>query len=135
MIAESAGEAKEKITDIVWSITPENDNWELLLAKCRRYASDLFESKAIEYDLNIANSIEGKIDMNLRQHIWMIYKELITNAVRHAQATKIRVEMKQENDHFLLSVTDDGLGFDTTQDFEGNGLKNIKRRSDKIKVR
>lgn len=133
LIAESAGEAKEKITDIVWSITPENDNWELLLAKCRRYASDLFESRAIEYDLNIANSIEGKIDMNLRQHIWMIYKELITNAVRHAQATKIRVEMKQEKDHFLLSVTDDGLGFDTTQDFEGNGLKNIKRRSDKIK--
>lgn len=134
LIAESAGDAKEKITDIVWSITPENDNWELLLAKCRRYASDLLESKEISYDLDIANNIDGKLDMNVRQHIWMIYKELITNVLRHAQATHVKVQITKKGNELKVSVSDNGIGFDTTAESDGNGLKNIKRRSDKLKA-
>ncbi len=134
LIAESAGDAKEKITDIVWSITPENDNWELLLAKCRRYASDLLESKEIKYDLEIAKNIDGKLEMNVRQHIWMIYKELITNVVRHAQATEVKVQLAKKGNDLLVSVIDNGIGFDTTAESDGNGLKNIRRRSDKLKA-
>ncbi|MBO6793706.1 MAG: sensor histidine kinase [Balneolaceae bacterium] len=134
LIAESAGDAKEKITDIVWSITPENDNWELLLAKCRRYASDLLESKGINYVLDIDKAIDGKLDMNMRQHIWMIYKELITNAVRHAQSSTVKVTIKQQGNSLYLSVSDDGIGFDIENKSGGNGLTNIKRRADKLKA-
>ncbi len=134
LIAESAGDAKEKITDIVWSITPENDNWDLLLAKCRRYASDLLESKGINYELDIDKTMDRKLDMNMRQHLWMIYKELITNAVRHAQSTSVKVMVKQQGNSLILSISDNGIGFEAENKTVGNGLPNIKRRADKLKA-
>jgi len=41
-----------------------------------------------------------------------IGQEAITNAARHAGATSIRVDLRQESDHVLLRVADDGQGFD-----------------------
>ncbi len=132
LITESAGDAKEKITDIVWSINPENDSWELFLSKCRRFASDLLESKELEYTLNITEQIPGKLSMEVRQHLWMIFKEMITNAVRHSKATRLDVIMDVENGLLKLIVQDNGIGFDLDEIQEGNGVQNIRKRAAKI---
>ncbi len=134
LITESAGDAKEKITDIVWSITPENDNWEIFLTKCRRYASDLLESKDLKYELKIAESIPGKLNMNTRQHLWMIFKEMLTNAVRHSNATRLDIIMDTEHGKFKLIMQDNGRGFDINSSSFGNGLSNIRKRADMIKA-
>ena len=132
LISESAGDAKEKISDIVWSISPENDDWEIFLSKCRRYASDLLESSDIKYELKIAESISGKLDMNSRQHLWMIFKEMLTNVVRHSKAERVDLIMDTEDDVFKIILQDDGIGFDPEQYSYGNGLKNIHKRAESI---
>ncbi|MBO6524527.1 MAG: hypothetical protein JJ971_11915 [Balneolaceae bacterium] len=132
LISESAGDAKEKITDIVWSINPENDSWELFLSKCRRFTSDLLESKELEYSLNITEHVPGKLNMEVRQHLWMIFKEMITNAVRHSAATRLDVIMDIENGKLKLIVQDNGKGFDLDETVDGNGIRNIRKRSAKI---
>jgi hypothetical protein len=132
LITESAGDAKEKITDIVWSITPENDNWELFLSKCRRYASDLLESSEIKYNLNITETIDGALSMNVRQHLWMIFKEMLTNTVRHSQASQLDVILDVEDGILKLIVQDNGKGFDVDSDRMGNGVSNIKKRANEI---
>ncbi len=132
LISESAGDAKEKITDIVWSINPENDSWELFLSKCRRFASDLLESKELEYSLNITEHVPGKLSMEVRQHLWMIYKEMITNAVRHSAASRLDVIMDIENGMLKLIVQDNGNGFDLDEIKDGNGIRNIRKRAAKI---
>lgn len=132
LIIESAGDAKEKITDIVWSINPDNDNWEMFLSKCRRYASDLLESQNINYELKIAEEISGKLSMEVRQHLWMIYKEMLTNAVRHSNSSRVDVIMDMDGRYLKLIVQDDGQGFDQGGDEAGNGILNIKRRAEII---
>ncbi|MBO6793701.1 MAG: hypothetical protein JJ895_07315 [Balneolaceae bacterium] len=132
LITESAGDAKEKITDIVWSITPENDNWELFLSKCRRYASDLLESSDIKYNLNITQAIDGELSMNVRQHLWMIFKEMLTNTVRHSKATQVDVILDVEDGLLKLIVQDNGAGFDVDSGRIGNGVANIKKRAEEL---
>ncbi|MEQ9266667.1 MAG: triple tyrosine motif-containing protein [Balneolaceae bacterium] len=132
LITESAGDAKEKITDIVWSINPDNDDWGMFLSKCRRYASDLLESKDIKYELKIADKIPGKLPMEIRQHLWMIYKEMLTNAVRHSNASRLDVIMDVDGRYLKLIVQDDGQGFDSENQNGGNGVFNIKRRAEAI---
>lgn len=134
LITESAGDAKEKITDIVWSINPDNDDWGMFLSKCRRYASDLLESKDIKYELKIADKIQGKLPMEVRQHLWMIYKEMLTNAVRHSNASRLDVIMDVDGRYLKLIVQDDGQGFDSEDQNRGNGVSNIKRRAEAIKA-
>jgi hypothetical protein len=132
LISNSAGDAKEKITDIVWAINPEHDDWQGFLSKCRRYASDLLESKGINYSLKIDEYIPGKLDMQLRQHLWLIFKEMITNAARHSEAKQVDVIMKYEEGLFKLVVQDDGKGMDVDGIRKGNGLVNINKRADQI---
>ncbi len=132
LITESAGDAKEKITDIVWAINPENDQWDEFLVKCRRYASDLMESKEIEYTLHIADQIPGKLKMDVRQHLWMIFKEMLTNVVRHSQAERVDVILDVEHGVLKLIVQDNGNGFKEGKK-TGNGLLNIRKRAEKIK--
>jgi len=129
LIANSAGDAKEKITDIVWAINPEHDDWRAFLSKCRRFASDLLESKEIKYSLKIDEFIPGKLDMQFRQHLWLIFKEMVTNAVRHSEAKQLDVIFKYENGMLKLVVQDDGIGMDVDQVRKGNGLVNIQKRA------
>ena len=133
LIANSAGDAKEKISDIVWAINPEHDDWQGFLSKCRRFASDLLESKEIEYSLEIDEYIPGKLDMQFRQHLWLIFKEMVTNAVRHSDAKNLDVILKNEQGTLKLVVQDDGQGMDVDKVKKGNGLVNIQKRVDQIK--
>ncbi len=133
LIADSAGDAKEKITDIVWAINPEHDDWKTFLAKCRRYASDLLDSKNITYSMDIDNDIAGPLNMQFRQHLWMIFKEILTNAARHSDADHVQVKLKLERGRVHLVIHDNGKGIDTKDDF-GNGLTNIRKRAAEIKA-
>ncbi len=132
LISKGANEAKEKITDIIWSINPENDDWENLLTKCRRYAADLFESKGIEYKINFDETVTGKVDIEDRKNLWLIFKEIVTNIARHSNATSAKIRFHVRNGEVLLEITDNGTGFDTSKSEEGNGIKNIKTRANQV---
>ncbi len=135
LISDSAGDAKEKITDIVWAINPEHDDWKSFLSKCRRYVSDLMESKGITYDLHIDQQIPGKLEMQLRQNLWLIYKEMVTNAARHSNATELVVTLNYRSGLIHMKVSDNGNGFDAAAATVGNGLKNIRVRAEQIGAR
>ncbi|MEX0722049.1 MAG: triple tyrosine motif-containing protein [Balneolaceae bacterium] len=132
LISDSAGDAKEKISDIVWAINPEHDDWPSFLSKCRRFASDLLESKDMKYSLKIVENVPGTLDMRLRQHLWLIYKEMVTNAVRHSQAKQLDVIMSYKHGTLKLVVQDDGKGMDIDKVKKGNGLVNIHQRADQV---
>lgn len=134
LIKETADDTKEKITDIVWAINPEHDDWQSFLAKCRRYASDIFESSGIEYEIDIVESISGKITMDLRQNFWLIYKEIITNIVKHAQAPSVFISINVSGNGLALIVKDDGKGFNTRLQNSGNGILSIHKRAKQVEA-
>lgn len=130
LISESASEAKEKITDIIWSIDPDKDDWVNLLSKCRRFASDLFESKDMDYELDIDTDIARPLDIELRQQLWLIFKELVINAARHSQARKVEIRFGMEDNILRLVVQDNGKGIDEERLPKlGHGIKNIRKRA------
>ncbi len=62
--------------------------------------------------------------------LYRIMQELVNNAVKHAAATHILVQLQESGDHIFLTVEDDGKGFDpgNTRQAKGSGLANIKAR-------
>jgi len=68
--------------------------------------------------------------MNSKLEI-MMYRaahELINNALKHAKASQIKVQLVQEDERVSLIVCDNGKGFDTKKKFKGMGLENIRNR-------
>ena len=59
--------------------------------------------------------------------VYRIVQEALHNCVQHSRAANVRVTVRQERDRLLLSVQDDGKGFDTQQE-RGMGLLGIQER-------
>jgi ligand-binding sensor domain-containing protein/two-component sensor histidine kinase len=128
-IKNSALSAQEAIGDIIWSISPKNDKWETIISKMQRYAADLFDSKKIKYKLNLQHSKEiYSLDMHKRQHLWRIYKEIVTNIAKHSDCTSAHLELSMNQKKIFLEISDDGKGFDVNEETSRNGIKNIKSR-------
>lgn len=65
-------------------------------------------------DVDIAAGLSALIDRQSRQlqtNVYRFFQESLTNALRHATASRIRISMHHDNDHLVLDVSDDGAGF------------------------
>lgn len=128
-IEDSTTAMQESLVDIVWAVNPEHDSWDQLFARCRRYASDLFDAGGILYTIETPPDPPRRpLGMEQRRNFWMVFKEMITNIVRHSGATRADVRMILAADGTLrVTVQDNGRGFDPGGP-GGNGTRNIGRR-------
>ena len=132
-IKQSAVDAQEKMRDLLWVINPGNDSWEVLLSKMRRYASDLFDSLEIQYDIDFPNHVSLKnLDMEQRQHFWLIYKEIVNNIAKHANTDYAHIGLSIRGHTVKLRVQDRGTGFDRQTMADSNGIENIHQRAAKL---
>ena len=72
---------------------------------------------------------ESCIADKLKLNIYRIVQEQLNNILKHAGAQKVIVRLVQDNEKILLSIKDDGAGFDTTKKVDGVGLMNMKTRA------
>lgn len=70
-----------------------------------------------------------QVGMEMRKHIYLIFKEALYNARRHAQAKRVVVRIGYADKTLCMRVKDDGIGFDPDDDSRGSGLGNMQIRS------
>jgi len=75
------------------------------------------------YDLNSYDDCQ----LIFKTHLYRIVQELLTNSIKHAKATQIKVEFRLEEAHLFVSVADNGIGM------KGNltskkALRSVNRR-------
>jgi signal transduction histidine kinase/ligand-binding sensor domain-containing protein len=131
--------AEEAMGDIIWSVSPQHDTLPDLLTRMRDIGMELCSTHRIDSDFHLPENLEPiRLADELRKNLYLIFKEGITNAVKHAQAKSITVEAKMSDGMFEMTIVDDGRGFAETREFtsslpvRGHGLRNMKKRADEI---
>lgn len=121
----------QSIRDTVWALNPDNDSLDQLLEKMRSMAFQLLTPQdiALHFDNQIPPNAPLKLSMEQRRNLYLIFKEALNNIVKYADATKVDVACKLQNEELRMVIADNGRGFDTTQRYEGNGLKNYQKRA------
>ncbi|GAB3026138.1 hypothetical protein GCM10027051_33630 [Niabella terrae] len=71
---------------------------------------------------------EQRLEEKMEIMIYRCIHELVNNALKHAAASQIHVQLVQETDRISFTVQDDGKGFDRAATTEGMGLKNVRQR-------
>jgi signal transduction histidine kinase len=81
-------------------------------------------------EINFTTNIEEKLPNDISQNIYFIAKELINNALRHAMASIIDIELIEGNKQIELNIADNGVGYDFKSAIkkEGLGLQSISSR-------
>ena len=133
LIRSGAREARESIGEIVWTISPDQDQWADLLTRMRRFASDLLASRDISAELHFPVKTPRKnLSGEQQREIWRIFKEILNNAVRHSGGSRVLVEAEFAPGTFILKIEDDGSGFDENAVMLGNGLNSIRLRAGRL---
>ena len=77
--------------------------------------------------------VDKTIEKSTEVILYRIIQELSSNAIKHAAAKNIFIQLNQHAKGLSLVVEDDGNGFDTTQITKGAGLQNIQSRVDYLR--
>lgn len=75
------------------------------------------------------------IEANSTIFIYRMYQEIMNNILTHSQANTATIHLQQTDQLFLLTVADNGIGFQPESQNHGNGLTNLKERSKLIGAR
>ena len=122
------------LDEIVWAMNPKHDSLASLVSYFCLYA-DRFLGLA-----NIAWRLEGMpgtpdptVDSRHRHQLFLAFKEALTNVVRHADASEVRLSIQAEQGQVRLTVADNGRGFSPeVHTEEMDGVANMRARIEKL---
>lgn len=131
-IAELKNQAEEAIDELRRSLTMMRRDFDLHKALedyCIRYS----ERAKAECELRVLGR-RRRLPSEMQLGIFRILQESLTNAQKHAQATRADVVLKYDGDLISLKISDDGVGFDRSEKKHGHyGLTNMVERARKFR--
>lgn len=148
-ISTLSSDAVDAIGDIVWSVSPQHDSTQELFTHISDVVAQVCTLHSIHYETSIAEPpSELKISGDARRNIYLIFKESLSNVIKHANATKVKVAVGVEGGRLGMVIWDNGNGFvpestgfgirDSSQRRKiarGHGLRNMEKRAREIDAR
>ncbi len=123
----------EKLSDMVWIFSPQNDSIEKLLERLKWFAISIAVSKNIKIHF-VTDKETEIINLTIRQRkaIYLLSKEAINNIFKYAACSNIYYSLHAKGSRWHLQVQDDGKGFVHAENKNGNGLRNMQARANEI---
>ena len=132
-IGENAATIQENMGDIIWTIKSGNDSFGNVLQKMKQFASEILESKNMLLVFK-AGGIDPVLSMQHRKNFYLFFKEVINNAAKHSQASGVSVDIACRDKTVYMDIVDNGKGFDTSINAEGNGMSSLRQRAAELKA-
>jgi two-component system, NarL family, sensor histidine kinase LiaS len=86
-------------------------------------------------DVSVDADAEAALDHTEREALFYVAADALGNVARHARARRVGVKVAREATGVSLEVSDDGVGFDPSQQVGGLGLRNMRQRAFDIGAR
>ena len=133
-IARIARESVGSMSDIVWAINPKRESLLDLTRRMRQHADEVFTQRGIELHFTAPDAADArKLSVDVRRDLLLMFKEAVNNAVRHSRPSRVEIDLRVQNARLLLTVADNGVGFDTSNESGGHGLMSMQRRVRRLK--
>ncbi|HRO44187.1 MAG TPA: ATP-binding protein, partial [Flavipsychrobacter sp.] len=83
------------------------------------------------FDIVVIENISNDLVLPPSQafHLLRIIQEAINNAVKHSKGNKVSIKI-ESTIGWTVTVSDNGVGMNDANEMDGNGLQNIKRRTE-----
>lgn len=117
-----------RMSDVIWSIDARNDRLHSLFDRMKDAADMLLGQRGIMVNFIIAEfPLEKQLPVDVRQNIYLIFKEAIHNAAKYSRATEVTVDISNHR-HFVMTISDNGKGA-SGRKRSGHGLRNMEMRA------
>ncbi len=121
----------ERVKELLWAMDTNEDTAEDVISYLKSYSIKLFSHLDMEVEFK-HSSPSAVIHLNPsgRFNLFNIYKETMTNIIKHSEAKKVQVEICVKKEGLEMRIADDGVGFDPEVIPKGcYGLRNMRKRA------
>ncbi|HSK12237.1 MAG TPA: ATP-binding protein, partial [Phnomibacter sp.] len=130
-ISDTAKELIDRMGDIVWSLKPADDQVYSIGTRFRNFGQELLAPRNINCTYDMGDGLaEMLAHPQMRKNLLLIVKEAFNNIAKYSNATEVSLGLKHEGQYIVLSIADNGRGFDVDTVAKGHGLQNMQRRSE-----
>lgn len=127
-LRSTAQQALREMRSLIFELRPPDLEREGLVAALQAR----LESVEGRTGLETAFTVEGEaaLPMAIQQELYRIAQEALNNALHHAQARSVKLNLKRAGSQVVLEIVDDGVGFDpsTAGEHGGLGLRGMEER-------
>lgn len=135
-VFSEASSMVRSVDEIVWAVTPANDNLRALVDYIVHYAQHFLRTTGIACRIDLPDPLPAmSVRSAIRHHVYMVVHEALNNVVKHAGASEVRITAHLDGGRLHLVIHDDGCGFDPAvvrPDDEPGGLDNFAERMERI---
>jgi signal transduction histidine kinase len=123
-----------ELRDSIWAMNKEEITFEDLKSRTANFIENAKVSlQGIDFVFNYPKENETIVlDSKTGVVIYRIIQEAVNNAVKHSNASKIKVSIEEFNKQILIQILDNGKGFNSQEIEKGNGLQSIEKRAKEI---
>jgi signal transduction histidine kinase len=128
-IASEAQSCTRALDEIVWAVSPRNDTLDGFVTYACAYAEEHLRLANLRCRLEAATPLPRRaLRADLRHNLFLAFKEALNNVIKHARASEVAIRLRLQDDRLVVSIQDDGCGFDPGVASARNGLRNMKQR-------
>ncbi len=112
-LTEIARSLVTSLDEIVWAVDPHYDSAASLVSYFPLFAESFLDLAGIACRLRVLSDIpECPLNSTVRHGVFCAFKEVLNNVVRHSGATEVQLVFEMVGDELVLSVIDNGCGFE-----------------------
>jgi signal transduction histidine kinase len=116
---------------LIFELRPESLESEGLVVAIDKLVASARARHQLAIDFEPINEPECRLDV--KEALYRITQEALNNIAKHAQATKVEVCLSLEDGALVLTIADDGRGFDASASYPGHiGLLSMPERAKKV---
>jgi two-component system NarL family sensor kinase len=130
-VMELTNTALSKARQSVWALHPTAEEFADLATKLSQYVEQMTQGTAIQFRMQIVGT-PRPLSPLIGKNLLRVGQEAITNTLKHAYATQLRVKLTYETQWVCLCIHDNGHGFSFPADTGGFGLISMSERADRI---
>ncbi|MDD5701859.1 MAG: histidine kinase [Dehalococcoidales bacterium] len=122
---ENLNEARRSVWDLHPRTSPQNP----VIEDLRKIITDFIRNTGIRVNFNVSDG-QRPLSSEISGALVRICKEALTNVAKYSKAQKVNIKLIFTNNKIELSISDDGIGFDTGQTkSDAFGLISMRERS------
>lgn len=116
---------------LIFELRPESLETEGLVAALEKQAVSLRARHAVSVDASLCD--EPALPAHVKEAVYRIAQQALQNTARHARASEVALQLDCDGATLVLSLQDNGIGFDPSEDLEDcGGLRTMRQHAARL---
>ncbi len=133
---EIAAELDRGVDFLAWELRPAALDDLGLQAAVSEYVKEWSQFSGVAAEFHSSGFDDARLGTEIETNLYRITQEALGNTMKHGQAKRASVLLERRDDHVVLIIEDDGVGFDPLKEQDGNerrlGLTGMRERASQI---